>query len=168
MAYDRAPLEFCVCFNSHAIEKAAAREEWTCQWEFGDGLHEAGWNASHYFMLPNKNGFHAPPATDFTVRATFRDHDGNLLNDPATNQPLAIERKVQVRPSSHHGVFGDRARTEVLKLIAALLIAVFALVAGAREQLMKLDILPGLIAVFMVGFGADTIKNLLTKNDTTP
>jgi hypothetical protein len=167
-AYDRAPLEFCVCFNSHAIEKAAAREEWTCQWEFGDGLNEVGWNASHYFMLPNKNGFQAPAAADFTVRATFRDHEGNVLNDPATNQPLAIEKKVNVRPSLQHKLFGDRAKTELLKLVAALFIAVFALVAGAREQLMKLDILPGLIAVFMVGFGADTIKNLLTKNDTTP
>jgi hypothetical protein len=92
----------------------------------------------------------------------------NVLSDPATNQPLTIEKQVKVRPSQQHGFFGDRARTELLKLIAALFIAVFALVAGAREQLMKLDILPGLIAVFLVGFGADTIKNLLTKNDTTP
>jgi hypothetical protein len=54
----------------------------------------------------------------------------------------------------------------LIKLVAALLIAVFALVAGAREQLLKLDILPGLIAVFMVGFSADTIKNLLTKSES--
>jgi len=38
-----------------------------------------------------------------------------------------------------------------------------ALVAGAREQIVKLDILPGMIAVFLAGFGADTIKNLITQ-----
>src|SRR5688572_8784970 len=180
MAYERAPLQFCVCFNSDAVEKAAAREEWTCQWAFGDGLSETGWNASHYFLLQNTNGFRAglkgmwktgfqaQPPQDFTVRATLRDNDGNVLTDVATNQPLTIEKQVSVRRSQQQGFFGDRARTELLKLVAALLIAVFALIAGAREQLMKLDVLPGLIAVFMVGFGADTIKNLLTKNDTTP
>jgi hypothetical protein len=35
----------------------------------------------------------------------------------------------------------------------------FGLIAGAKEQLLKLDLLPALVAVFMVGFGADQIKN---------
>jgi len=78
------------------------------------------------------------------------------------NKPLVIERQVTVQPSRQEGVFGDRSRTELLKLLAALFIAVFALVAGAKEELLKLDVLPGLIAVFLLGFGADTIKNLLT------
>lgn len=168
LAYDRAPLEFCVCFNSDALEKAAAREEWTCQWGFGDNLSENGWSASHYFLLPRTKGFQFQVAADFTVRATFLDDSGNVLNDPATNQPVVIEKAVNVRPSQQQWLFGDRARTELLKLFAALFIAVFALVSGAREQLMKLDILPGIIAVFTIGFGADTIKNLLTKSDTTP
>jgi hypothetical protein len=168
LAYDRAPLEFCVCFNSEALEKAAAREEWTCQWAFGDNLSENGWSASHYFLLRRTNGFKAPAAADFVVRTTFLDDSGNVLNDPATNQAVTIEKPVNVRPSQQQWLFGDRARTELLKLMAALFIAVFALVSGAREQLMKLDILPGIIAVFTIGFGADTVKNLLTKSDTNP
>lgn len=165
LAYDRAPLEFCVCFNSDALEKAAAREAWTCQWSFGDNLSENGWSASHYFLLPRRTGFQIPVATDFVIRASFLDDSGNVLNDPATNQPVTIEKTVNVRPSQQQWLFGDRARTELLKLIAALFIAVFALVSGAREQLLKLDILPGIIAVFTIGFGADTVKNLLTKSD---
>ena len=35
---------------------------------------------------------------------------------------------------------------------------------GAREQLMKLDLFPGFVAVFLLGFGADTVKNLITRN----
>jgi len=36
--------------------------------------------------------------------------------------------------------------------------AVVALVSGARDQLLKLGVLPGLIAVFSTGFAADTIR----------
>lgn len=167
-AYDKAPLEFAVCFNGDALEKAAAREEWTCQWAFGDNLNESGWSASHYFLLPPRRLFRKALPGKFTVKATFIDNNGDVLNDPAKNEPLTIEKQVDVRRSVQQGFFGDRARTELLKLMAALFIAVFALVSGAREQLMKLDILPGLIAVFTIGFGADTIKNLLTKTDTNP
>jgi len=36
------------------------------------------------------------------------------------------------------------------------------LLAGARDQLVKLDLVGGVIAVFLLGFSADAIKNLLT------
>ncbi len=39
----------------------------------------------------------------------------------------------------------------------ALVIALFALLAGAKDQLLKLDLVPALVAVFMVGFGADQV-----------
>jgi hypothetical protein len=34
------------------------------------------------------------------------------------------------------------------------------LLAGARDQLVKLDLVGGIIAVFLLGFSADAIKNL--------
>jgi Flp pilus assembly pilin Flp len=50
----------------------------------------------------------------------------------------------------------------VAGMVAVVLIAVFALAAGARDQIAKLDVLPGIIAVFMIGFSADTIKSRLS------
>jgi hypothetical protein len=44
--------------------------------------------------------------------------------------------------------------------------ALLALVGGAREQLAKMDVVPGLIGVFVLGFTADQIKNLLTQRTT--
>ena len=167
VAYDKARLEFCVNFHSKEIDEAAAKEEWKCEWAFGDDLTEKGWNVSHYFLLAQPRGLKSAIAKNFHVQATFRDVNGDTLLDPKTNEPVIIKKTVHVQPTRQEGFFGDRARTELLKLMAALLIAVFALVAGAREQLLKLDVLPGLIAVFMVGFGADTIKNLLTKSEST-
>jgi hypothetical protein len=37
------------------------------------------------------------------------------------------------------------------------------LVAGAKQKLMKLDIATALVGVFLIGFGADAVKNLITK-----
>ncbi|MGZ8842694.1 MAG: hypothetical protein ACXW18_03470, partial [Pyrinomonadaceae bacterium] len=159
-AYESAALTLCVCFHSAAVNSAAAREEWSCFWEFGDGLRETGWNVSHYFQLPKPETFKRKASKTFDVKATFQDAEGKEVVD-ANFKPVVISAPVAVQPSIL-GNLGERSWTEGLKLSAALLIAVFGLVAGARTELLKLDILPGLIAVFLVGFGADTIKNLLT------
>lgn len=167
-AYDRSPLEFSVCFKSDSYEKAAAREGWTCRWDFDDGMNETGWSVSHYFELKRNSRVKPPPeGTEYVVKATFLDGDGNLLVDPVGNEPLTLPHPVKVFPSKSQPWFSARAKTEFVKLGAALFIAVFALVAGARDQVMKLDFWPGVIAVFTIGFGADTIKNLLTKSETT-
>jgi hypothetical protein len=73
---------------------------------------------------------------------------------------------LRVRPRS--AATRDRASLELIKLGATLSIAVFGLVAGAQEQLDKLDVIPGLVAIFLLGFGADTIKNLLTQPPAAP
>jgi hypothetical protein len=158
--YDGAALALCVCFHSPALNSAAAREEWSCFWDFGDGLRETGWNVSHFFQLPRAQAFKRKPEHTFPVKATFQDSEGKEVVD-ANSKQVVVSRPLTVKPSVL-GNLGERSWTEGLKLSAALLIAVFGLVAGARAELLKLDILPGLIAVFLVGFGADTIKNLLT------
>jgi hypothetical protein len=52
---------------------------------------------------------------------------------------------------------------EILWLVLALFLALIGMIAGAKEQVLKLDLVPALIAIFLVGFGADQVKNLLTK-----
>jgi len=59
----------------------------------------------------------------------------------------------------------NRAKVETIRLALALAFAVIALLAGARDQLLKGDIAFGLIAIFMLGFGADSIKNLITRRN---
>jgi len=36
------------------------------------------------------------------------------------------------------------------------------------DELAKLDVLPGLSAVFLLGFGADTIKNVFVQKNSQP
>src|SRR5207248_10151654 len=77
-AYDQAALEFCVGFNSQAVDDAAAREEWSCSWDFGDGLGESGWNVFHYFML-KPDRFGRKEQHVFEVKATFKDAEGKQI-----------------------------------------------------------------------------------------
>ncbi len=158
-AYERSPLEFCASFHQSALNTAAAREEIEVEWDFGDGLTGKGWTVSHYFQIRGRQD-------TYEVQARFHDPSGKILNMDAGG-PIIVGSTVKIHPSELGRGVGERTRTELLKLSAALLIAVFGLVSGAQDQITKLDVLPGLVAVFLVGFSADSIKRLLTTTAKT-
>lgn len=159
VAYEGQPLTLRVRFHSSALDTAAAREEWACEWDFGDGLTERGWSASHYFLLPRASLRKQPKTFPISVR--FQDSSGKVVGTEV-GATLQVTRGLTVQPSRLGRFLGERTITESIRLAAALLIAMFGLVAGAKDQILKLDVLPGLVAVFLVGFGADTVKNLLS------
>lgn len=157
-AYERSPLDFYVFFHKSAFNTSAAREEISVHWDFGDGLKEKGWTVSHYFQLKSKLDM-------YKVQAQFNDQNGEVLTD-SDGTPITLVREVKINRSALGHKVGERTRTELLKLGATLLIAVFGLVSGAQEQIAKLDILPGMVAIFLLGFSADSIKRLLTTTKT--
>jgi hypothetical protein len=53
---------------------------------------------------------------------------------------------------------------EATRLGIALLLALATLVAGAKEQLLKLDLFPALVAIFLIGFGANEVKKLFSQS----
>jgi len=55
----------------------------------------------------------------------------------------------------------------VVRFGIVLVATILGLLGGAREQLMRLDVLAGLVAVFLIGFGADAVKNILVDRSTT-
>jgi hypothetical protein len=185
VAYDSAPIELSVAFHDLRLEGCAAREEWTCEWDFGDGLTGRGWVVSHYYLLPSPTySIGQAQAKGFKVKVGLRGPDGKLAgilpfkaatqseSTPTSGKTGAKAGTVRptdellVRPRS--AATRDRASLELIKLGATLSIAVFGLIAGAQEQLDKLDVIPGLVAIFLLGFGADTIKNLLTQPPAAP
>jgi len=140
------PLQFQVHFEKENLNGASARQIAACHWDFGDGFMETGWKVSHYF----------PVAANYQVKATITHPSKPSADIPAkkvTVTPLTTARKL----------LSARTRVELIRASIALAAALLALVGGAREQLMHLDCMAGLVAVFLAGFGADTIKNLLTQ-----
>jgi hypothetical protein len=163
IAYEEEPLDFSVRFSNTAINTARAREEWVCSWAFGDGLHNEGWLVSHYFILPKRGVFRVRKSQVFEVAASFQDAAGKQVTDSA-GKPIILKADIKVQPSRLRSLLGERALAEVARLSIAILIAVFGLVAGVKDQIVKLDILPGLAAVFLAGYGVDALKNLMSSN----
>ena len=181
------PCEFRLQFCSAALDSAYARQVWTCRWTFkldGQELSEEGWVVTHYFQEP----------TDYDLRITLSHNvDGEQVQVP--NIEVFPDGKISVTPFKRRDISKavnailhwnwtdakkewrikrpgrDAKALDYVRLAMTLVIALFGLLAGAKEQLLKLDVLPALLAVFMVGFGADQIKNLLTQKppgaDTT-
>lgn len=160
IAYEEEPLEFSARFSNNAINTAGAREEWVCNWVFGERLHSQGWLVSHYFTLPKHGPFRVRKAQLFEVAASFLDAAGKQVTAPATGEPIILKTKIEVQPSRLRSLLGERAVSEVARLSVVLLIAVFGLVAGVKDQLMKLDVLPGLAAVFLAGNGRGRTQEL--------
>jgi hypothetical protein len=72
-----------------------------------------------------------------------------------------IHEKIKLDPRKRQG--RSRAWVEIVRFGLAFGVALAGIEAGAIDQLRKLDFLVGTIAVIALGFGADSIKNLLTQ-----
>jgi hypothetical protein len=72
-----------------------------------------------------------------------------------------IHEKIKLDPRKRTGQ--SRTLVELVRFMLAFGVALAGIEAGAIDQLRKLDFLAGTIAVIALGFGADSIKNLLTQ-----
>jgi hypothetical protein len=129
-----------------------AKNEFQCEWNFtGVGI-EKGWKIAHYFRKDAE--------TSFTIR--FQNAKGDsIIFDNGSDFLLIPKFELQRNDEERHH---ESRMTEFIKFTIAFVIAIIALFSGAKEQIFKLDTVSGMIAVFLLGFGADAIKNYLTKS----
>ena len=153
------PCEFRLEFLDPLLDKATAREEWICKWTFTHpdepDLIEEGWEVSHYFQKED----------EYSLRVTLipRPTGQEQQAQPA---PLKVEDPemavIKVRPPLSKGPHTTFV-LELLRFALTLVIVLLGMIAGAKDQILKLDLIPALIAIFLTGFGADQIKKLLTE-----
>lgn len=166
---------FTIHFRSEDLNTAWARDELRCDWDFGhNNLTEtillaspAGWEAYHYFPRQPRGFWRwrwpwkKRQSKQYQVKATFSRKTPVEGDAP----PLEIVKSIDVSPAPESRST-DRNFAEGVRLAIALAIALIGLLAGAREQLTKLDLIPAAIAVLLLGFGADTIKNLISPKQS--
>ena len=83
-------------------------------------------------------------------------HDDN--NPHSIKIPKTIEVQGRKKNSEYSRFFADATR-----FLIAFAIALAGLVTGALDQLAKLDFLSATVAIVALGFGANSVKNLLTQ-----
>jgi hypothetical protein len=149
---------FRVTLFNRLISNSSAREEIMCRWDFGDDLEESGWQVGHYYRQQSKRWLSRPKTYNVSVKF---ESEGSI-DAPAEKTQLPVH--VGPAPTSK---IGGYTIVELLRLSIALFIAILGLLSGANEQVAKLDLIPALIAVFMIGFTADQIKNIFAAKPAT-
>jgi hypothetical protein len=174
------PVELRVVFRNKAVQASAAREEYTCHWAFEHGntkLLVTGWSVSHFFLEATEpEGPDVGEADQAWLqknwrRTIYRPYEFagkhykvtvTLVRDDGVTVSGMITHEVKVRPPLPMKVSNSRL-AETMRFLLALGIAAAALIIGAREQIIKLDVFPALITVFLLGFGSDRIKNMIAE-----
>jgi hypothetical protein len=151
------PARFSVRFLRPDIDGSAARDQFQCEWVFDERYEERGWDITHYFAT----------AKTYKVRAWFVASDGQVVTPLGSPEKVKVERDIPVLEDRGTGKW-DRLIAEWVRLMIALFIALLGLITGAQDQLSKMDFIPGMITVFLLGFSADAIKNLLTQRTQPP
>jgi hypothetical protein len=165
------PATFRLVFNEDKFNDAAAREKLRCVWTFREEAKSATsaeakappasademcdcWLATRFFETPGRRS-----ASVQVYRGAVA-----IIPEPSKNQRVDGPSRV---------LFGvcrvrrkwirQRTQLELTQLAVALGVTMLSLVAGARDQIEKLDLAAGLVAVFALGFGADVMKNIVAR-----
>lgn len=146
-------------FSEDKFNDAAARDKLTCTWSFENGdvtRTEACWSPCHFFKRSGAR------KVKVDVHRGDRHYVPKVGSDPTKGRhhPL-FTTSVHVRKAATERL-AHATKLEIVQLAVALAFTMGALVAGAREQLDKLDVGTAVAAVFALGFGADILKDLVS------
>jgi hypothetical protein len=176
----QAPVRLALRFKRKILNEAVARQALTCTWDFGDCTPpEDGWEVFHSYELPGKRH----------VQVTIYDLDGKPISDKAVDLDLTVGDDRQRSVSTGSGQdkpppkwleyfqhllvrfwrwvkLAPETRLELIRLVIVLTLALLGLMASARQQAQNLSFLEAVGAVVAIGFGVDTIKNLVVQGSS--
>jgi hypothetical protein len=176
---------FRVRFQRPGLDSAIAQDEIPCTWhvngakvgerEFAaercgpDGHHARGWLMGHYFVDDGVKWQEVPARALRRARAAVGWIDRNSAEVGRTfevsvhfpDTDLKISRSVTLDRTKDY--VESRSVLALASLGITLFIVAFGLLAGAQEKLQALDWLSGTLAVLVLGFGADTLKTLISR-----
>jgi hypothetical protein len=157
------PIIFRMNFSRDILNGAAATREWRCEWDFGDDSQpENGWSVFHYFRLP---GTYVVKVTlhDLVTGEVIKRLPERSVKVGADEIPRGfLARLLLLLPRLLRWV-SPETKLELARLMLVLAAAVIGLVAVAQQKVEGLTFLQAVGAVAALGFGADTLKNLVTR-----
>jgi hypothetical protein len=149
------PVQFGFVFYEDKFNDAVARDKLDCLWKFegSEGTRtEDCWNPAQFFA---KSG-------EKKVSVQILNGPDNCMQDSGNDETTAFNLKLEVTEARDHAM-RQRVALEGLQLTIALAVTLGALLSGAHDQLQKLDPLTAMAAIVALGFGADTVKNLVSR-----
>ncbi|MGB6831037.1 MAG: hypothetical protein WBE41_23530 [Terracidiphilus sp.] len=183
------PVFFSLAFDNPRYANAAALRCVVFRWTFPKELLEDTATVCHYFVgdepsIPAKPSEAAPVASPGPSPKAGSD-DRHSPQNPIDKKEMKLRNKLgfstQVSLEVHcpdapgeSAILGEvvqvdppakwtnsRTGVELARFLLAFGAALAVLEAGIMDQLKKLDLLAAIVAVIALGFGADSIKNIL-------
>ena len=156
--------EISLRFHRPGVDRAAARKEIVCEWTINkEHLPSNHWSVTYFLvdqwrwltMVLSKLGSKSKPDR-FPVHVILKERGSDAVLRRLQADDIALEK----------GRSSVEAQTwlSVGSLVITLLVIGFGLASGAEEKLRSLDFVSGAIAVFVLGFGADALKTLISRN----
>jgi predicted Zn-ribbon and HTH transcriptional regulator len=148
-----SPARFSVRFDRQELQEISACQEWNSEWTFGDkvAIRPGGWDAYHSYSKSGK----------FSVSVMLRDLKGEkVLNNPLTMEYTVIAEELRRGKLQK---WGPETRLEAWRLFMIMTVAMVGIFAAARNQIAGLAWPAAVAAVVGLGFGADALKNLITR-----
>jgi hypothetical protein len=150
------PVHFSLRFVRDELNDIAAVQEWSCHWNFDDGSpEERGWDTYHRFRR----------AGNPSVSVSIVDLQGNavavavpIVQVFPVTAPAVVRRKLFRLPR-----LTPEAKIEAAHLAIVLGVALFGVFAAARTQIESLSTFSATATLVGLGFGADTLKNLIAQ-----
>ena len=152
------PIHFSLRFLRDELNDIAAVQEWTCHWNFDDDSHEeSGWDTYHRFEnAGNRN-----------VSVSIVDLQGNAVTAQPIGHTYAVTAPAVVRRGWRGWLrrlrLTPEAKVEAAQLLIVLAVALFGVFASARTKIETLGPFSAAATLVGLGFGADTLKNLITQ-----
>jgi hypothetical protein len=167
------PVYFYVAFKDPRFSTAAAVDRLACRWDFPGDLHEQTWRVCHFFSGRESEikGGKATVTVTIESQRAVSSLPGTLpvrvpmdQNNPMVPKsgPKSLTNTIEIQPGKPPSEY-SRVIAELLRFLIAFGVALAGLLSGALAQLEKLDFLPATLAIIALGFGADSVKNLLTQ-----
>jgi hypothetical protein len=158
------PTTLTVTFTDRALGGASAREALVPIWTFGHDeillAPESGWEVTHYFPRAGRYRVRVRFVRSQATGAGGEKAGAHPGSPPNVNTSLCLQRDVQVRHAQNADV--SSFFVGIVGVAVALAPVILGLYAGALEQLAKLDVGSALIAIFLLGFTSDQLKNVIT------
>jgi hypothetical protein len=181
------PIFFSLAFDNPRFANAAALRCVVFRWQFPNQLFEDTATVCHFLtgdepglprktqdtppsaaaptqlptlpplQLPNKDELKIRKGSGFTTLVSLEIHSAESPADCAV-----ISERVKVDPPPRWSY--TRNGVEFARFLLAFGVALVVLEAGIMDQLKKLDLLAATVTVIALGFGADSIKNLLSQS----
>jgi hypothetical protein len=159
------PVHFSIRFKDPRFNDAAAIRRLACKWDFPGHSPEQDWKIYHFFKGNEANRDEGPDVpVSVRVERQKPAATANHVNNKEAAKPVRSSLSAMVEVRRRERSSYSHAFAEGVRFLIAFGVTLAALLAGALQELDKLDFLPAVIAILALGFAADSVKNLLSQS----